>query len=139
MFTKLRMSRTYLVCVLGSLFLLTVGCGDEKLTNTSNAAPNAPTDFFPANGGTVHSLSTDLTWLCTDPQADVLTYDVHFGVEPDPGRVRQDLTESQHRVGGLTLNKTYYWRVVARDSEGNETSSEILSFTVSLGKNFGCR
>ena len=121
-----------LLIVAVSLTPVLAGCGDDSVTNgTSNKAPNMPTDLSPADGSTIGVGHATLTWTCTDPDGDELTYDVHFATDPDPRRVRENLTVCSHQVYGLLPGDTYYWKVVARDPEGLETGTEVVSFTVS--------
>jgi PKD repeat protein len=70
-----------------------------------------------------------LSWNCSDPDGDPLNYDVHLGTtEPLP-------IMSNFRVptcvvsAPLEFSTVYKWRVVARDSHGNETSSDTWTFT----------
>ena len=85
----------------------------------------------PEDGSIVQRAWADLTWSCTDPDGDDLTFDVYFGVQTSPPRVRENLAVEEHKVLGLTVDQSYYWKVVARDPGGLEASSTVLSFTVS--------
>jgi len=58
-----------------------------------------------------------LSWSATDPDGEALTFDVHLGTwDQYPLPVVGTSTEPQLQVGPLTINKLYYWYVVAKDS-----------------------
>ena len=72
-----------------------------------------------------------LDWQGADVDNDLSGYDVYFSTENPP----TDLVASTapnltvHTVD-VASNTTYYWRVVAKDSEGNTADSGIFTFKV---------
>ncbi|MFS4469248.1 kelch repeat-containing protein [Maribacter sp. 2210JD10-5] len=73
-----------------------------------------------------------LSWeQATDPDGDVVTYDVYVDVVSEPSvMVATDLTTTTYDIEGeLDIIRTYYWRVVAKDGKGAETASETFQFT----------
>ncbi len=83
---------------------------------------------------------TTLSWSCTDYNpADTpdLNFDVYFGTNPDAlPEVSSEQTDNAYTVAnsGLSLNTTYYWKIVARDSQdslGRIISGPVWSFTTS--------
>ncbi len=98
-------------------------------TNLTNEPPLAPFIFFPQNGSTEISLTPSLTWSCSDPENDPLSYDIFFGTENPPTQVATAIADTFYTPGTLDYNTTYYWKIVAHDDQGNSTEGEVWSFT----------
>ncbi len=97
-----------------------------------NYAPFPAEAVHPGRGENVTSgtISVDLEWAGGDIDNDIETYEILFGVDPQP-------TTSLGVISGTTLNgvavvgsTVYYWQVITRDSLGNTSNSEIFSFRV---------
>ncbi|GEM_PF-3453554 len=93
--------------------------------------PLAPYDPHPYHGELKVNPSTLLTWKAgTSPG---LTFDVYFGTDSTPDSTelvsKGQATKYYNPVGNLALSTTYYWKVVARDRDGDETSSAVWKFT----------
>ncbi len=101
---------------------LTVG---PKWTFTTkglaNSAPSMPTNPSPENNASVFETDVLLSWVSSDPDEDLLFYDLYFGEGSNPPLIRQNLSSSNMLIQNLEKNKKYYWKVVAKD--GN-TSTE---------------
>ena len=93
-----------------------------------NAAPAIPSNPTPANGLTNVEITPTLSWQCSDPDGDGLTYDVYFGTNPEPDSVKVGQTNSSYNPGILNYSTRYYWKIVAKDGKGGETSSPVWSF-----------
>lgn len=92
--------------------------------------PNLPASPNPSNNATGVSTSPTLTWICTDPDGDPLTYDIYFGTSNNPTTlIATNLTTESISRTGLTQGTTYYWKVVAKDNQGNIIGGNIWSFT----------
>ncbi|SIO03396.1 FISUMP domain-containing protein [Chitinophaga niabensis] len=93
---------------------------------TQNNLPSKPILTNPSA-----SAPSTLRWTAaTDPDNDILVYDVYFGTAPDPAAtIATDLQLLQHTIAALAPG-TYYWKVVVKDAYGGSTSSDISSFTV---------
>ena len=92
--------------------------------------------FKPADQSTGVSTAPTLRWYAYDPDAgDTVTYNVYFGISPDPSLVLSNVTSTTYKPAGnpalspLLPLTTYYWRVVARDNHGTEKDTGIFSFT----------
>jgi len=116
--------------ILAGLIAL-AGCSDNSVG--PNSPPNVPmidtANGAPADGAVDVPLDPVLRWTCTDPDGDELQYDVYFEFNTDPHLVGNHLSQTDFATVLTGYNITYYWRVVARDSEGNETSSPVWTFT----------
>lgn len=96
-----------------------------------NRPPNKPSRPSPADGARDQSLSLTLTWQSGDPDSgDTLTYRVFFGTSPNFGdNATATVTTPSYAPGVLAFNTTYYWKVIAVDSKGEQTEGDIWSFT----------
>jgi len=102
-----------------------------------NPAP-AQTSFspFPAEltaprYGEVIPLSTatvTLRWSAKDPDGDIDSYDVYLGNTNVPVLYRSALKEAFLADLQLDRNKTYYWKIITRDSKGNRSNSDVYQF-----------
>lgn len=88
----------------------------------ANAPPARPYDPAPTDGQYVEPPSVLLEWKCTDPDGDEVVYDVYFGTD-EPSLIQRDVPQKSFEITGLQEGVYYHWRIVARDSEGNESMS----------------
>lgn len=116
------------VALTGMVFL---SCSSDKSTNppnNTNQAPLAPSSPTPANSATNQSTSATLSWQCSDPDNDPLTYDVLFGTTNPPASVSTSQSAATYNPGPLTGNTTYYWKVTAKDDQSHQTAGSLWSF-----------
>ncbi|WP_181419020.1 fibronectin type III domain-containing protein, partial [Mesotoga sp. TolDC] len=95
----------------------------------SNNAPLKPSNPAPSSGATGVGTSVTLSWNCSDPDGDALVYDVYFCTTTNPARVSAGQTTKSYTLSNLTEGTKYYWKVVARDSKGLETTGDLWNFT----------
>ena len=96
---------------------------------TGNQSPNKPTNPSPADGATNQSTSISLSWACTDPDNDPMTYDVYFGTVTTPSKVTASPITSTTYTPTLVNNTKYYWKIVAKDNQNNSTDGDVWNFT----------
>ena len=101
-------------------------------TTKANSPPNTPSSPNPANGATNVNVNADLSWTCTDPDGDTLTYDIYFGTNSNPPLVQNNQSLNSYDPGTMNINTTYYWKIVAWDSAGASTSGPIWDFTTAI-------
>ncbi|MDP8240488.1 MAG: formylglycine-generating enzyme family protein [Candidatus Hatepunaea meridiana] len=94
-----------------------------------NLPPDLPNNPSPLNEATDQSIDVTLSWDCSDPNGDRLTYDVYFGTNRTPPQVSTDQAVVRFNPGRLNFEQTYYWKVIARDIAGLTTSGSIWHFT----------
>lgn len=94
-----------------------------------NLPPDPPCSPVPCDGECNVSIKVDLTWNCSDPDGDPLFYDVYFGTSAKPAKLAENLTETQFYTGKLRYETTYYWRIVAYDTQMLSTAGPCWSFT----------
>jgi len=102
------------------------------ITITSvNDPPNIPNNPSPANGAIDVDVNVDLSWSCSDPDNDILTYDVYFGTTSNPLLVSNNQTGTTYDPGTMGYSTQYFWQIVAWDPSGEYNASPIWSFTTS--------
>ncbi|MGA9116865.1 MAG: hypothetical protein WB626_08830, partial [Bacteroidota bacterium] len=113
------MNRSWISLVALVCVVFFPGCPKDETTQppSGNSAPAAPSNPSPADSATGVSLSPILSWSCSDPDGDPLTYDVYFGTDNPPATAvstgQQAATSTR---SGLTGSTIYYWRIVSRDN-----------------------
>lgn len=120
-----------LVC---SLFFFS--CENEETTQPPiNNAPARPSSPSPADGVMDISRSPVLSWLSNDPDAgDSVRYDVYFGAASPPTMLSaSNLILPSHSLTGLDTNRTYYWKITAKDSKGSSSAGPVWSFRTVIG------
>jgi hypothetical protein len=90
----------------------------ECLGNSSPIPPYGPTPSDHATDAGVH---TQLIWLSSDNDNNIVAYDVYFGASPSPPLVAT-VNQPSYTPETLSPLTPYYWRVVARDAFGLEAS-----------------
>ncbi len=101
----------------------------RSFSYSGSSAPEPPSNPNPENGAVDQGLLPTLSWTCNDPQGDELTYDVYFGEEEIPPLVVSGQSESIYYPDTLTQYTQYFWKIVARDNQGNTSEGEIWNFT----------
>ncbi|MDP8268427.1 MAG: SUMF1/EgtB/PvdO family nonheme iron enzyme [Candidatus Tenebribacter davisii] len=94
-----------------------------------NQPPNTPSNPNPTDNAIEISINTNLSWECTDPENDPLTYDVYFGTSSNPYIVSNGQSSTIYVPGTLEYDTTYYWKIVAHDNHNNSTTGSIWQFT----------
>ena len=100
-----------------------------------NNPPNIPSKPSPGNGVNGIGLDDDLSWTGGDPDVgDTVTYDVYFGtINPPTTKVSTAQSGTSYNPGTMGYSTTYYWKIVASDTHGASTSSQVWSFTTTSG------
>ncbi|MDP2207585.1 MAG: FISUMP domain-containing protein [Bacteroidota bacterium] len=104
-----------------------------------NLAPSKPSNPSPSDNSNNQPTSLTLSWHCSDPENDSLTYDVYFGTDnPPTTMVSSDQTDTSLVRNGLTNGTQYFWKVLAKDNHSNSTVSPVWRFTTSSGSGSSC-
>ncbi|QCX01710.1 hypothetical protein FGM00_16910 [Aggregatimonas sangjinii] len=128
---KVCLTAWYLVLIAG------IGCTEnespiisddgEDMTPTSNTAPAAFDLIEVPNDGVVFNINeVTFSWeAASDPDGDSVSYDVYIGTEPtDVSLLFGRVTSPEYEFSGrFKINKTYFWKVIAKDGKGGETES----------------
>jgi len=86
----------------------------------------------PVSGASISQTSTtvNLIWKSEDPDNDIVSHDLYFGETEDPEILDTDIIGSRYNDIPVEAGKTYYWKIVTKDSSGNESISEVFTFSV---------
>ncbi|DAC72188.1 MAG TPA: hypothetical protein DSN98_06380, partial [Thermoplasmata archaeon] len=94
-----------------------------------NRAPAQPGIVSPQNGASSIQTNANLSWTGSDPDGDIVTYDVFFGISNPPAKIVDNQSAFSFHPGTLQYLTTYYWKIIAWDPFGGNTSSPAWSFT----------
>lgn len=104
-----------------------------RCIRNTNQSPELPTDPSPTDNSADQFLGIiSLSWTCSDPENDPITYDVYFGTVPTPVTLIASAITATSFLLTDTLESltTYYWRVVAMDNHVNNiTEGDTWQFT----------
>jgi len=97
-----------------------------------NYAPFPATLTSPAFGESVTATNgkVNLAWTGSDVDGDITRYDVYFGDTSSPAVQKSDTANTFLNDVNVTSGKTYYWKVVTKDSQGNTSDSGLFQFSV---------
>jgi TolB protein len=98
--------------------------------SVNQAAPDVPSAPTPADGGTLDSLAIELSWICSDPDGDPISYDVYLDTSATPEILVATVDTTSYAPVDLHYNSTYYWKVVATDTTGLATEGPVWSFSL---------
>ncbi|MFZ2960013.1 MAG: Ig-like domain-containing protein [Candidatus Ozemobacteraceae bacterium] len=107
--------------------MCSIASGGKVVPPAQNRAPDAASSPFPLDQSTGLAVSFDLRWTASDPDGDVLRYDVLLGKSGSPlALYASGLTNPTCRVSDLDPFSRYFWQVICRDpydalSTGNPT------------------
>ena len=129
--------KTGILAAMVFLALAVVSCGDDDpvapVDPPGNRAPGTPVINTPAggpaDGATGISLAAVLHWTCPDADGDVLAYTVHFGTVAAPPVVSADQAGTSYDPASLDFDTKYYWKIVAKDPDGETSTSTVWDFT----------
>ncbi len=94
-------------------------------------APGCPTLTSPANSttGVDYNVPLSLKWTAATTGGEASAYDVYLDTNPDPTTLLGSTSEMSYNVLNLEADKTYYWKVVPKNSVGAATGCTVFSFT----------
>lgn len=103
-----------------------VGPGDEL------TAPLPAKAISPVSGASISQTSTtvNLIWKSEDADNDIIGHDLYFGETEDPELFVENITGSRYNDIPVVAGNFYYWKIVTKDSAGNESISPIFTFGV---------
>lgn len=96
----------------------------------ANYAPFPAEAVYPARGAHISGAgSLTLEWEGSDADGDIADYEVFFGTAPEAS-VSAGTTADTTLEVTVSAGQTYFWKVVTRDTAGNNSESEIFEFLV---------
>ena len=91
-----------------------------------------PEIMFPSDNRCNVDITSLITWSCYHIENLDLSYDLYFGGDPNPPLIKKNWISETYDPGLLNSASKYYWKVVARDNNGNTSSGPIWSFSTLL-------
>ncbi len=111
---------------------LFTACSKDK-PKPANQAPDTFNLVGVTNGATNVDVMPNLSWsAATDPDGDAISYDLYIDSNENPTTLfAEDITATNYQLQErLSIVEQYYWKVVAKDNNGNTTpSDDTYSFT----------
>ncbi len=106
-----------------------IGLDQVKVYNYHpTTPPNCATIVSPSNGATGVLINTTLNWA--DGGGGTTGYKVYYGtVNPPTGPGTTVTGTSYSPSPALTYSKTYYWKIVATNANGDAQGCSVWSFT----------
>ncbi len=101
----------------------------EVLDPATNEPPNEPTCEFPKINSLVGPTMVTLHWTCSDPEYDILSYDLYLGTSPDPPYYLTIVQNGYLEQPPVLPSTTYYWKVAAYDDFNPKVHSQVFKFT----------
>ena len=95
-----------------------------------NYPPNPPSNPNPWHQAIDVDPDADLSWSCSDPNYDPITYDVYFGTSSNPPLVSSGQSEKSYDPGTMQDGQKYYWKIYAEDNEGASSTGPTWEFTI---------
>jgi len=105
-----------------------------------NSSPYTPGNPSPADGSSENFVETVLSWSGEDPDGDPVTYDVFLAPNDETPEVQvcSAITSTTCDPPGDLLNSTlYYWKVIAKDDRGAESTSATWSISTITNDDVG--
>ena len=99
---------------------------------TVNNAPNVPGSPTPSDQTINQPLNITLQWIGSDRDGDATSYDVYFGITSAPPLVSSNQTSNTYTANTMVPNKTYYWKIIAKDSLNAISEGPLWSFTTQM-------
>jgi PKD repeat protein len=100
------------------------------VNNLSNRPPNKPVYISPGNYSTGIKDSVNLKWLCTDPENDLLSYDIFIGYNANILYLKtSNATLNEYDVRAMEKKTNYFWQIAAHDPNGNYVLGDVWKFT----------
>ena len=101
--------------------------------------PSPPRVAIPVNGSTTTIVSTRLEWTTWSRDTDITSFDLYFGLDPDPA-FKTTLSAHSYQPSTLQPLTQYYWRVAVRTTDGIESDVDIhdAPYQVRTGGGPGC-
>lgn len=95
-------------------------------------APFPAESVSPKWNESVNVISITLDWSSSDVDNDIISYEVFLGTTSTPGSYKNNITDSILNNVPVESGKTYYWKIVTKDSKGNTSISDVSVFKVNI-------
>lgn len=96
---------------------------------TVNYAPFPASIVHPKPGSTLNGTTTYLKWEANDVDNDIDSFDIYLDETEGTTFIGNSVPKQMENVV-ITSGRTYYWKVITKDSQGNSSDSGVFSFKV---------
>ena len=93
-----------------------------------NGPPTSPANPFPPEDTTVPPSSIELRWESYELDDEPVEFDIYFGDETVPPLLISNYSSLVIDINDLENQTDYYWKIVARDTIGNESVGDVWHF-----------
>lgn len=96
--------------------------------------PKPPIPINPKDNSEVNPGTVLLKWSeSTDEDGDKILYDILLGSTPSElSVIKTNVQETSLELNNIQRGQKYYWKVIAKDQDGNKIESELSSFSTKL-------
>lgn len=96
--------------------------------------PTQPSNPSPQDGASAISLNPTLSWSCTEPNGQEMTYSVYFGTSSNPPLLVTNWNSQSYSPATLNSGTLYYWKIIAFDINQNYTEGPVWSFITQVSQ-----
>ncbi|MCF7809641.1 leucine-rich repeat domain-containing protein [bacterium] len=93
-----------------------------------NRTPAEATNPFPVDSSEIDDFGITLSWDCSDPDEDSLTYDVYLSDSPYLNVISSNQRDKFYKPDTLKSNRTYYWKIACKDGDAREVVGPVWCF-----------
>ncbi|HHF56404.1 MAG TPA: PKD domain-containing protein, partial [Thermoplasmatales archaeon] len=105
------------------------GISQFEISIVRGEPPYKPYDPSPLDNATGVSLNPILQWKGGDPNGDMVSYTIYFGLNGSSlYKIADNITQTQYQLYNLQPYTKYFWQVVAYDETGLYTKGDIWKF-----------
>ena len=99
-------------------------------TTAAGASAVVPLIGSPNYSQSINNNTAVLSWVIPTQSSSPLTYTLQYSDKPDMSNVVtvNNVTKPEYQLNGLSPNKTYYWRVSSKNTNGSSSYSSIGEF-----------
>ena len=99
--------------------------------NEENIPPDTAVCLYPKDGFNVYVTDFELQWECTDPDSNLVFFDVFLDeTNPPFKKIYSSIMNQTAKVDSLEKGKDYYWRIYAQDWNHASVLGPVWKFTV---------
>lgn len=111
-----------------SVSLVTAGNCEPFISDLAVLIKSKPKFVFPIDSSTNKTIAPTLKWSFFNPNGDNIKYNVFLDSIDGSTLVSDDPTDTVYSPVILALNTTYYWKIIAKDTQDKEITGDIWSF-----------
>jgi len=93
-----------------------------------NYAPFPAEVIAPLMSISISATTVNFQWEASDVDSDIVDYKVYLDTNHNPSTLIGTVTSKNLNNIAVASNKSYYWKVVTKDSAGNTSHSAVFQF-----------